>query len=475
MIIELSNKINIRDDPSRTFDMVKDRIVQALTIPNPTYEEALKNGRSTYGISPHIHHYEFLHNGIAVPRGCRRMVLEGLDGMGLPYEVADYRSKFDRLQIDSSVIKYRPYQPKAVLDLITKGDEGLLIAPAGSGKTVIGISVVAVLGQPTLWITHTNRLAKQVIERLAFFLPDISGDDIGFIGGGKFKVGKVFTVGMVQSLVRKTEDELLSVAEDFGLIIVDEAHHVPASTFLKVIGQFNPYYLYGLTATPYRRDKLENIMFQAIGPPLAVIDYKQVEKDGGIMVPVVKYRPIFGKKVDDSNTQRILTNHIIDNSSRNNTIVSDVVREAVNNNMCIVVSDRKAHCETLYELIKLGWERTGIATGDYSSKHQDEMVKKLETREITVIVVTFDLLGEGFDVDILNRGFICTPFRSERKAEQLVGRIQRTAADKVDAIVYDYVDVDIGVFKNQFYAKHDKECRHRVYERLGMRVEPYNP
>ena len=92
-----------------------------------------------------------------------------------------------------------------------------------------------------------------------------------------------------------------------------------------------------------------------------------------------------------------------------------------------------------------------------------------------MIVVTFDLLGEGFDVDILNRGFISTPFRSERKAEQLVGRIQRTAAGKTDAIIYDYVDVNIGVLKNQFFANSDKECRYRVYERLGMRVEPYDP
>ena len=153
-------------------------------------------------------------------------------------------------------------------------------------------------------------------------------------------------------------------------------------------------------------------------------------------------------------------------------IVSDVLSEAVQGRYCIVISDRREHCETLHELISAGWEKTGIATGKYSKKYVQEQVKKYNEGDITVLVATFSLLGEGFDVPFLDRAFITMPFRSEAKAEQLIGRIQRTSPGKKDAIVYDYVDTNVGVLEHQFFNK-TRDCRYRTYTRLGVDVEPY--
>jgi superfamily II DNA or RNA helicase len=130
------------------------------------------------------------------------------------------------------------------------------------------------------------------------------------------------------------------------------------------------------------------------------------------------------------------------------------------------------HGENGCEGRQAGGEKTGIATGDYSKKYVQEQVQRYNDGEITVLVATYSLLGEGFDVPFLNRAFITSPFRAEAKAEQLIGRIQRTHPGKKDAIVYDYVDVDIGVVKNQFYSK-TGTCRHATYEKLGVNVEPY--
>jgi len=453
-----------------------DDFVSYLTVNNPVYLDAMKQGRSVYGVPQFIFNFENIYGGIAIPRGCRRRLLHAVEKYNVKKcRIIDSRKKFEHEHVDSRAIKYRPYQAGPVIDLVTKGDEGMLVAPAGSGKTVVGLSVVAIVGQPTLWLTHTKRLAKQAIARAEKFLPSISKEDYGIIGQGKWDPGRMFTVGLVQTMVREErEEQLRDLRDRFGLVILDEAHHCPATTFLKVINQLNPYYLYGLTATPYRRDKLEVIMFQTLGEATAVIKAEQVEKYGGIIVPKVRYRTVHSRHVDDNNVARIFRDHIVDNKSRNHLIVGDVIREAVAGNFCIVVSGRKAHCETLYNLISTAWPKTGIATGNYTDKEQDKQVQRFYDNEITVLVTTFELLGEGFDVDFLNRAFIATPFRAEGKVEQLVGRIQRSAEGKDDAVVYDYVDVDIGVLKDQFHSSNpNKDTRYRTYARLNMDVEPY--
>lgn len=439
-------------------------------MPNPKYAEAEQAGRSLWGLDPYLYNFSFLpDNSLLIPRGLREKLITATEKASIDYTLIDNRSKFDFLHIDSRKINYRPYQYNAVLKLIGE-PEGFVVAPAGSGKTIIGLSWIPLLGQPTLWLTHTGPLADQVKERAKSFLPSIG--EIGLLGRGKWEIGDILTIGMIQTLVRRPDD-LIGMRDRFGLIVLDEAHHAPASTFLEVLGAFNSYYLYGLTATPYRRDKLEQIMFQAIGWPRVVIPIDEVEEHGGVMKPVVRYRTVRSAKVDGNNIQSILKNNIVGNKARNHIIVGDVITEAAKGNFCIVISDRKVHCENLFKLISTGWEKTGIATGSYSKKYVREQVQRFNDNGITVLVTTFSLLGEGFDVDFLNRAFIAMPFRAESKAEQLIGRIQRTAPGKTDAIVYDYVDVDIGVLKNQFHATRDKNCRMNVYERLGLLIEPY--
>ena len=236
---------------------------------------------------------------------------------------------------------------------------------------------------------------------------------------------------------------------------------------------FNPHYLFGLTATPYRRDGLENLMFQVLGPEIISISQDEVRDQGGIMVPTVYYKTVQSAYVDNNNINKIITEHIVNNKKRNRLIASDVLAEAHAGNFCIVVSDRRKHCEILYDLISPGWAKTGIATGKYSRKYVEEQVQRYLDGEITVLITTFALLGEGFDIDFLNRAFVTSPFRSEAKVEQLVGRIQRVAKGKKDAIIYDYVDHNIGVLRNQFYTgKEHKPCRWNVYKRLGLEVIP---
>jgi len=387
-----------------------------------------------------------------------------LSDLKLEYKVNDSRKIVDYIEFKTN-INYRPYQKKYILDLI-KHDEGVLVAPAGSGKTVLGISLISITGQPTLWLTHTKQLLYQFIERVKTF---ISGNlEIGIIGDGKWDLKMPITVGLVQTLARR-QKETKKLYDKFGMVIVDEAHHVPSTTFSTIISLLNPRYIYGLTATPYRGDKMEVLLFRYIGPIRALIPYNEVINDEGIMKPKVICRIINSKTIEGNNTQKILT-ILINDKKRNLLITKDVVKEAINNNYCIVISDRKAHCEILYESIKKEWNKTVIVTGNYNDKHNNKQLELLNNKKVTVIVTTFKKLGEGFDVNFLNRAFSTLSFRSKTKVEQMIGRIQRVVEGKTEAILYDYVDKNIGVLYNQFNSK-IQDSREKTYKKLGLKVE----
>jgi superfamily II DNA or RNA helicase len=466
MEILITNKIQIK----KPTEELKELLVDKLKLENPKYHEAVARGRWVGNLKPFIYNFDMLpDDSIRIPRGMRLELLDMVKD--IDHTIKDVRTLFPWKDLGSSAIHYRSYQETAMHKMCS-AEEGLLVAPAGSGKTVIGLSMIPLYGQPCLWLTHTRALARQAIDRIAIFLPNLKDDDIGMVGDGKWKLGNWVTIGLIPTLVRRPQ-ELHYMRNNFGLVILDEAHHCPANTFLKVVSSLNPFYLYGLTATPYRRDRLEELMFQTIGPEITRIKAHKVELAGGIIMPKILYRSIRSKTIHDNNIQYILKNEIVPNVKRNSIIVGDVLKEAALGNYCIVVTDRKVHAEILYDLISKGWEKTGIATGNYSKKYVTEQAKLLNNKEITVLVCTFALLGEGFDVPFLNRAFVTMPFRAEGKVEQLIGRIQRAAPGKDDAVVYDYVDVDIGVVENQFYTKSGNNCRFKAYSRLGLEVVPY--
>jgi len=443
-------------------------IAPELTFDNPKFIEATKAGRSTYGLLPVIKNFKVLSDkSILIPKGYKDRLAELFSIHNVEYTYEDQRVLIPLDKTLEHDIKLRPYQRKA-LATIGRFTEGLLIAPAGSGKTVMGISLTIMSGQKTLWLTHTNNLATQYRSRFEQFISNLQKEDVGFIGGGKVVIGNITTVGLIQTLVRRPA-LLEELSEQFGIVIVDECHHTPATTFTKVATTLKANYLFGLTATPYRRDGLENIMYQNIGPIRYIVNREDVHATSGVIIPTVKPIYLYTNNIDETNYQTILTS-LIDNHQRNQIIINNILKDYHSGNIIIVVTDRRRHAEILFDLLK-DKANFGIATGSYKKEHCEQAVEDLEQNKIRGLVCTSQLLGEGFDHPPLNRLHITLPFRNIAKCEQLVGRIQRPAEGKTDACIYDYVDVTSGLLKHQFKNPGNKGCRYNVYKNLGCHIK----
>jgi superfamily II DNA or RNA helicase len=456
MKILISNNIEVFDPPAELVKHLRDKCSQV----NPFYTSALRGGRTAYGIPRMLSVYKKNKNSIVVPRGCMEDLYPYLGKV----EIEDRRVLWPPKPVPTE-IKFegpRAFQEPAVADLL-QHDEGMLKAPAGSGKTVMALEIAARVGQPTLWITHLDRLYKQVIERVKKFIPD-QAENIGLIRESHIEISDFLTVGMVDSM-RNMDLEWLN--QFFGCVMLDEAHHVPAVTFQSVIRHFAAHHIYGLTATDYRNDGLDPIMFAILGSVKSNVHYDDLVEAGAIMRPTVKiintdYSLAIPIKV--RNIYQYLLKYMVDDTKRNELISNVASREAKKGEVVLVVSNRRKHCRTLHKMISDSWEKTGLAIGDVKRKDVDAAIEAMETGDLTVLVCTYEMLGEGFDLDKMSRLLFATPFRARSRAEQGIGRIQRIAEGKKDAIVYEFYDWHIG------YCESLLTSRTEVYQSLGVEI-----
>ena len=427
-----------------------------LTFDNPRYQETKKRGYWSEGIEKKIicyqEHGEFFH----VFRGYTGHLISFFHQNSLKYELIDQRRSLPEIDI-SFHGNLREYQTKAVAQTLKK-HFGILVAPCGSGKTVMALRVLAKRKQPTLIIVHRKELLRQWIAQIDQYLK-IPRNEIGLIGDNREKIRPI-TVGMVQTLAKRSLSEISTY---FGQVIIDECHHTPATTFTQVVSSFDSYYQLGLSATPYRRDKLNKLLYYVVGNVTATVTDEDLQVSGTQIKPKIIVRETFFDYCyqEDSDYQPMISTLVAD-SNRNRMIVKDVVHEAQDkNNYSLVLTERKEHCKILSHLLKESGVACAILTGDLPKKQRKKIIEDLETGHLSVALATGQLAGEGLDIPRLNRLFVTTPIRWKGKIKQYVGRILRTAPGKNDAKIYDYVDSSIGVLASAYRSR----C-YQVYNHL---------
>jgi len=401
-----------------------------LTLSNPAYLEAERHGRSTADLAPDLRYYNVRRDGaLVIPRGAAELVYRECLALNLAPAWCDETYLAVPVHFDERVT-LSPVQERAVAETLRRR-VGVLEAPAGSGKTVMGLVVVARRRQPALWITHTRELARQAVERAGMVL-GLSADEIGFVGDGECRVGARLTVALVQTLARGIPPALL----DVGHVVVDEAHHCPALQMAAVIARFDARYILGLTATPYRRDGLDAVIGFYLGPTVARI--AAADLADRLVTPRIIKRDTGLRPRGDSFGE--LVSELVADPERNALIVRDVVEAVERGRRCLVLSDRVEHVEALTALLQAEGVCAAALHGSLGKKTRGQVVEDLGTGVLHVVVATGSLVGEGFDWPRLDALFLATPVSYSGRVTQYLGRVSRTAPGKVDALVYDYCD-----------------------------------
>ena len=417
-----------------------DALVNRFQLINPKWLENHRMGRWNRGTKKILRYYRrFGKNGIRIPRGYARQLMLTLQREQIPYRLNDRRRLLPEVDFAFSAT-LKSFQVPAVAAMAKK-DFGTLRAPTGSGKTVMGLALIARRRQPAVIVVHTKDLAYQWIQRIEQFL-DIPGDQVGLIGAGKKRIGERITVALVQSLYRCCKE----VAALVGHIVVDECHRTPSRTFTEAVTAFDCRYMLGLSATPWRRDQLSKLIFWHLGDVHHEVDKARLEAKGHILKADVIFRttsfqPYFDPVTDYS---RMLSELTCDDD-RNRLIAADVEKEVRSGKgVCLVLSDRKKHCETLQGILRYKHGLNAeLLTGDVSDEQRQRVLERIQSGRARVLVATGQLIGEGFDCPDLATLFMTTPIRFSGRVMQYLGRILRPSVQKVHARVYDYVDARV--------------------------------
>ncbi|MDJ0783349.1 MAG: DEAD/DEAH box helicase [Desulfosarcinaceae bacterium] len=434
---------------------LRESLIEALSFPNPKWLENKRMGRWNGGVPKELRFYDKVgQDGLWIPRGYMRRLLVTLRREGLSYDIDDQRRTLASIDLQFQG-QLRDFQSTAVAQMARR-EFGTLCAPTGSGKTVMALNLISQRRQPALVVVHTKELAFQWIDRIQVHL-GIDEAMVGLIGAGNKRISDSISVALVQSLY-KCADE---IASHVGHLIVDECHRAPSRTFTEAVTAFDCRYMLGLTATPWRRDRLSKLIFWHLGDVHHQVQSEELVAKGHILSARVIWRPTaFEPFYDPVNEYSKMLAELTSDDMRNRGIVSDidaVVRSGAGG-ICLVLSDRKKHCDVLKGLLKYrhGIE-AALLTGDLNTDQRKSVLERLRAGKEKVVVATGQLIGEGFDCPDLATLFLATPIRFSGRLIQYLGRILRPAEGKVAATVYDYVDIKVPALVN------GAEARRRVY------------
>lgn len=449
--IRLSNNLRVTEIPPE----IKANLMTALSFPNPKWIENTRMGRWNRGIPKELHFYgKTKDDGLLIPRGYIRHLIRLCRTQRIPYEIDDQRRELPAIDLRFTGT-LQPFQANAAAEMLAK-EFGVLCAPTGSGKTVVALYMIAKRRQPALIIVHTKDLAAQWKERIQTFL-GLAEEDIGMIGDGQKKIGSEITVALVQSLYRCAEE----VSQNTGFLIVDESHRCPSRTFTEAVGAFNARYMLGLSATPWRRDNLSKLIFWHLGDLHHSVDQQFLVDSGKMIQAEIVFRETdFRSSFDPVGEYSKMLSELTVDSGRNLLIAGDVARESgQNKGVCLILSDRKAHCENLKALLKYRFKiEADLLTGAVKMDERKRIVERLNRGDVRILIATGQLIGEGFDCPDLSTLFLATPIKFSGRVIQYMGRVLRSAPGKKSAKVFDYIDVHVDVLAASAMA------RKRIYD-----------
>ena len=370
------------------------------------------------------------------------------------YDVVDKRVKHD-VPFPTPKFPLRPLQQEIYDDV---DDSCFINAKVGFGKTFLALHIASKLQQKTLVVTHTLNLRNQWIEEAEALF----GHKVGRIGTGVYDVEDHFiVVGNIQSLIKHKT----AICKEFGLLILDEAHHVPATTFTDFIDSMYCRYRIGLSGTMDRKDGKHVLLTDFFSdniyrPPVdnTLAPRVNILKPGVYLDPKLQWAQKMNKLLYDPDYQEF--------------IGKLAIKAILDGHAVLIIASRVEFLEKVQEYVG---ETCVLVTGESGGKndaersvYRNQVAAWIDSGEKSAIAGSRQIFSEGISVNRLSAVILAEPMAHDGLVEQIVGRIQRQHRDKVDLQpeVYD-INFSDGASRSQ------NEKRLAFYMNKGWEIVRY--
>lgn len=387
--------------------------------------------------------------GTRIPIGCLRKVSKALRTHGNRVFVTDLRETPDRVEIQvADWVKPRKHQGPSV-DAVTRPGvfygSGVIKAPIRSGKTITGALLIARMCVRTLFVVPSAHLRRQAIADLGSALT---------CPVGKLGSGSPVEVATVQQLDRMKPAERKLLKGVYGLLIIDEAHHMTGTKWAKTVRSLAPRYMIGLSATlfEWRDSEIAKGVIRVIatcGSVAIDVSISDMIDAGYLVAPEIEIVRIESpQRWRASWSAKMLNECIYQNPTRNAAILEIVQREAKRGSKILINTRRVEHLESLEKMLRKGGVKAMSTQGLTKVTEREAAISKLMSGEIDAIVST--VMGEGLDVPQID--VVINAAGGSSPISVMQGMRNLTAAPgKTKARVYDFFDAT-----NAYLAAHSR-------------------
>jgi superfamily II DNA or RNA helicase len=444
------------------------RLIRLAAFQNPEFYRAQAMRLPTFG-KPRIISCAELHaRHIGLPRGCFDELVELISAHGAEITLQDHRTAGNALPIGVRFQGALSGPQIKAFDALAPHDHGVLAATTAFGKTVVAAALIAKRARNTLVLVHRRELLTQWVERLGAFL-NVDPKNIGVIGGGRRKPTGVIDIAVIQSLVRR--GEVSDLVADYGHLVVDECHHLSATSFELVARRAKARFVLGLSATVARKDGHHPIIFMQCGPVRHRVDARTQATERGMTHRAKQRSTRFQLPpplvTSDRPSMPAVYAALAQDEARNDLVFDDVLKALEEKRSPIVLTERKDHLEHLRNRFTHFVRNLVVLRGGMSAaeRRASEAALTVSADQERLVLATGRYIGEGFDDQRLDTLFLTMPISWKGTLAQYVGRLHRQHAGKTEVIVVDYVDELVPMLA-RMAAK-----RRAGYRALGYTVE----